>query len=263
MPDPRMPGRCLPGLLIASGLIAVATLPLAATAHHYSPVQPGARLATGCTMNFIYEDPGGTLYTGAAGHCYDEAGVPARTDGGEPFGTVVYRIDQELDGPLDVALIEIDAAWHDRIDPAVRHWGGPVGTAAPLSGSTTLHYGHGIGPGNAEPTRPRTGVILKDEPSGPRVQIFPFSFGDSGGPILDGDGRAVGILGEVVIGGSRIADIHWETPMPVMLDHLADEGWDLSVVTAPLNQDVVDRRVAQLEHCLGSPTGPHGCVGSV
>lgn len=232
-----------------------------ATAHHYSPIQPGARLAVGCTMNFLYEEANGTLYTGAAGHCYEDAGAPARTAGGERFGTVVYRIDQELDGPLDLALIRIDPGWHDQLDPAVRHWGGPIGTAAPVSGSTTLHYGHGIGPGNAEPSRPRTGVVVDNETgNGFRVQTFPFSFGDSGSPILDGDGHAIGILGEVAGTFGTTTDLRWEPPMPLLLDHLAEQGWDLSVVTAPLNQDVVDRRVAQLEHCLDSPTGPHGCV---
>lgn len=261
--SPRLRLTVLAGIAVLAAAALLALAAPTASAHHYSPIQPGARLGGGCTMNFVYEDAGGTRYVGSAGHCYDQAGVRAHTTDGEAFGTVVYQVDQAPSGPVDFALIEIDASWQDRVDPSVRHWGGPIGTGAPEPGTTTLHYGHGTGPGDAEPTRARQGVVLDTtEETGVQARIFPFSGGDSGGPILDEQGRAIGVLGQVFgkFGIAPTAELRWEPTMPVLLDHMEDQGWDLSVATAPLSEDVVERQVTQVEHCLSSPTGPHGCV---
>lgn len=252
--------------LIAAAVVAISFAPMAATAHHFAPIQPGAPLQVDCTLNFIFEDGDGALYTATAGRCYEGPGETARTAGGDAFGTVVYHDDEDFTSVSGVSLISIDPGWHDRVDPSVRHWGGPTGVAgAPAHGSTTFHYGHGVGYGNAEPTRPRRGVVVDaHDDTGVYIRTHPFSFGDDGGPILDEDGRAVGLLDAVLstISTEPEATMYWHPTMPSLLDHLAVHGWDLSVVTAPVNGDVVDRQVTQAVHCSSAPIGPDGCVSA-
>ncbi|HEV8361101.1 MAG TPA: hypothetical protein VGR28_11675 [Candidatus Thermoplasmatota archaeon] len=155
-------------------------------------IQPGARLTNGCTMNFIVRDAQGRLYFGTAGHCGDVGETLGVVDVGDAVATVVY--DRYWDGGMDFALARIDESFRGAVDPTLLHWGGPVGLAAgdPELFEVTFHYGWGNVYNVSETTRARVGVVLGWDDA--EFSYLGFAQpGDSGAPILDQDGRALGL----------------------------------------------------------------------
>src|SRR5688500_10921471 len=97
--------------------IVAAILPVT-RADAAAPIQPGVGTTHGgsqCTLNWIYDGPGGP-YGGTAAHCVTGVGQRAAllADGTE-FGTVaLYR------EALDYALIRIDAEDVGAVNPALK-----------------------------------------------------------------------------------------------------------------------------------------------
>lgn len=154
-------------------------------------IQPGAQMTNGCTMNFIFRDAQGNLYLGTAGHCTGGVGSTIGIVGvGNNVATVVY---DGYPGPIDFALARISPAFHARVDPTMCHWGGPSAVNdAPQRGQTTHIYGFGSIYGQGPETRPRPGVVYSAG-SSEVTYIGAAQPGDSGSPLVSGDGKALGV----------------------------------------------------------------------
>ena len=197
------------------------------------PIQPGARVVIDgaqCTVNFVFKHAN-TRFIGTAGHCAADIGVRAEVDG-EEFGTVVYRRNDET---LDFALIHIDGARLDDVEPSMRGFGGPTGTvtvgeAGP--GTLVSLYGYGIVVGANPLTRPRPGVLLSFDDRRYTMNA-PAVSGDSGGPIIHRDtGEALGIISAFNFFGIPPTTDYGPTVVFIK-DRLAAAGFDVSLVKAP------------------------------
>jgi hypothetical protein len=163
----------------------------------------------GCTMNFIFRDTRGTSYIGTAGHCVDKGGsvvmqVGTRVDPTNTLfvtlaaiGSVAKRVDQGVG--QDFGLVKIDPGW--KVVPGVAGAAGPSGVFCgdPL-GQPVAHYGHGyvfaVGPGNLKfgEVIPDLTVLFKMNTSTGYNWIGYGLPGDSGSPVMDDAGLAVGNL---------------------------------------------------------------------
>jgi hypothetical protein len=161
-----------------------------------------------CTFNFLFTDPKGGRYIGTAGHCIlSQAGERSWAPGAgpvasafdaqgtaAPIGRFVYAVMQD---PKDFAVIRLDRAV--TANPAMCHFGGPIGLNTDLTNATTTlhHFGNGVGIGNVVPARTEvaTSMASPDHVFADGVAVF----GDSGSGVVDDAGRAVGVL--VTIGG--------------------------------------------------------------
>lgn len=244
-----MLGRSKIGALaVLGGLLLVPASSLPAGAHHHasSPIQPGAEISYPgvCSFNFVFEDTQGALYIGTAGHCVSRKGqyvIPAEFD--QAIGQVAWIAE----GP-DFALVEVEPSLYDRVDPAVRHWGGPTGMASlndTQTGDRVQHYGHGAYYRESEATRPRTGVLVTHT-NQTYCAEEPVYGGDSGSAVLTGDGLALGIATQIGVGCLPPTALQGPTVSHVLAS-ARQAGLNLSVVTAPL-ADPVEREQARIAH---------------
>lgn len=184
------------------------------------PVHPGAYLSVdgshggnggGCTANFVFRGSDGRTYLGTAGHCTlaasalsgdngehihgDSSGARVRDRNDRVIGRIAYAIQQ---GEKDFALIRLEPGI--AVDAALPHWGSVSGinTSTATSATALRWVGHGTGIGQV--AYARSGVAF-GTPDPDEIRSFgAISPGDSGGPVVDGQGRAVGV--NVAIGAS-------------------------------------------------------------
>lgn len=162
-------------------------------------IQPGDRVSAAgsssgfCTLNFAVTD-GDTYYVGTAGHCFD-TGTDVEV-GSTTIGTVVASEHGGV-GSFDWAFIEIEDEHAEDVNPTVRRWSGPVKAPASLAGDVArtvqphpgdplLYYGQGGHGGRAGVTALWAGSTFHF--------VGDIAVGDSGGPILNSKGQAVGII---------------------------------------------------------------------
>ena len=173
-------------------------------------LRPGARVVTdngSCTLNFLFRGSDGERYMGTAGHCIlstvpigqnigEESYAPgdgpeARDADGRRIGEFAYAIQ---DAVKDFGLVRLD----DDVDASsqVAQFGGPTGvnneiTTEPMQLSL---FGNPLGIGGPLASG-RTLLALGGLPDPDLVRATGVSVqGDSGGPVLDEQGRAVGVL---------------------------------------------------------------------
>lgn len=156
-------------------------------------IRPGAPVTSGfsayCTFSFIFTDAQGNLYTGTAAHCVSRNERVATSAVGT-FGTVV------MDGALgvDYALVKIDSDKHGFVDPTLCQWGGPTGvgqTDSILPRDVLYEYGWGFMTSSNLVTRARP--LVEVSSSGNTLTWAQMgSGGDSGAPIVNAAGEAVG-----------------------------------------------------------------------
>lgn len=237
-------------------LIVEAT-PVAVQDGSCTGVRPGAIAHTWrgkCTMNFLFTGSDGQRYAGTAGHCVLEVGEAKRfadpkvyDQSGNHIGDAVYAVTHGYDDPgpiIDFALIRLNAFGKSIATPEMCHFGGPVAIdRVQGAGEVIHHYGNGSVIREALPGR--TGVTFD---SGFLAGEHTFAYtgdigagGDSGSPVIDNDGNALGVL----VAGVDLANtkpyypFHGGTPNIVThLDyHLARAeramGVDLTIETAP------------------------------
>ena len=176
-------------------------------------VHPGARITVAgshggaggsCTANFVLRGSNGRTYLGTAGHCtlaasnisgdvgefHDPPGQGAlvRDRDGRRIGEVAYAIQQE---PYDFALIRLDPGI--AYDTALPHWGPVTGiNTSTASSPVVLRWvGHGVGIGEVLYARSGLAAGLSDPDQVIGVGLI--APGDSGGPVVDEQGRAVGV----------------------------------------------------------------------
>ncbi len=200
-------------------------------------LRPGARMTapSGCTLNFVFSQ-GGDLFIGTAAHCVGGTGQRVSAAGVGDFGAVVFDGWENNPSAIanDFALIKIDAQHHDDVDPALCTWGGPTGIGSPgslLDTDLLLEYGWGSATSIAAASRAR----IHDEflsSSNTLSWNGVGSGGDSGAPLVYGDGRAAGIH---TAGLTPVAGVVLEQGPTIerILDLTSDGGFNLQLETAP------------------------------
>jgi hypothetical protein len=189
-------------------------------------IHPGVMMFTEgaqCTANFIFTDAT-DVYIGYAAHCAGTGaatdtngcdagtlgiGTPVEIDGASQPGTLAYsswvtmqaegESDEDTCAYNDIALVRIDPADHDLVNPTVPHWGGPMGinTTGNPAGSTLYSYGNSSLRFGITQLSPKTGISLGTTAGGwshPAYTVTPGIPGDSGSALLDSQGRASGVL---------------------------------------------------------------------
>lgn len=175
-------------------------------------VRPGVGVVSSsgsCTSNFVFQSPDNrTLYLGLAAHCLpgESENEQVEIAGGEVTATVAYNswyTMDNLDGDPgidrstnDFALIEIPDDARDKVHPAIRHYGGPVDLALQAeAGDRILTYGNTPLRQGIEPSNTREGYVVESSTWYTSMYIVtPGLPGDSGSAVLDGQGRALGVL---------------------------------------------------------------------
>ena len=209
-------------------------------------VRPGATYVSGaetCTMGFVFAGSDRRRYVATAGHCAfapDPATDPGATKTWKAgTGPVVKNADGKQLGRFAYATMK--GTWGDfaliRLDngvaasPQMCHFGGPTSLTTAVHGDAVQvhHYGNGTGPDGVPA---RTGVAALG------LYRADYAFfhgvaapGDSGSPVIDENGAAVGILTDLTtpftgnVGVNRMAH------------HLADASRllriKLTLLTAP------------------------------
>jgi hypothetical protein len=230
--------------LVMAGLVQV---PTAGAAPGWAPaatatVHPGVQTFTDggqCTSNFVFTD-GIDVYLGQAAHCAS-TGAATDTDGclaaSLPLGTPVEIAGATRPGALvysswltmqavgeqdpdtctynDFALVRIDPADHDLVNPSIPHWGGPIGldTDDTTVGETVYTYGNSSLRFGLQQLSPKQGASLGTTGGWSHTvyTVTPGIPGDSGSAFLDADGQAVGVLVTVALaplaGSNGVTDL--------------------------------------------------------
>jgi hypothetical protein len=216
-------------VVVASLALGAGLLPPAA-ASAWAPtetatVHPGVQVFTEggqCTANFVFQG-GGDVYLGQAAHCAGTGGqteTDGCTSGSLPLGTPVEVTGASQPGTLaysswltmqangetdpdacafnDFALIRIDPADVDRVNPSVPGFGGPTGVgAAGGLGSTVYSYGNSSLRGGVTLLSPKQGLVVQSQGNGWShnvVTLTPGIPGDSGSGFMNESGQAIGTL---------------------------------------------------------------------
>jgi hypothetical protein len=201
-------------------------------------IHPGTMMYTDgaqCTANFVFTDSAGATYVGYAAHC---AGLGEATDtdgcladslplgtrvtfneGGSLVsegtqvggGTLVYSswltmhqlgtTDADACAYNDLALVEVDAADVEKVNPSIPFWGGPTGidTDGTATGDRVWTYGNSSLRFGISQLSPHTGISLGDDAadggwSHPLYTVTPGVPGDSGSAFISDGGLAIGTL---------------------------------------------------------------------
>lgn len=216
--------------MAALGVVAPASAAPGWAPADSAAIHPGTQTDTAggqCTANFVFTDAT-SVYIGQAAHCSGTGGqtetngcdsgtLPEGTkvevDGASRPGTMVYNswaamqeageTDENTCQYNDFALIELDPADHDKVNPSIPVWGGPVGFS---DGTDTFEEVYSFGNSSLrlgiEALSPKYGVSLGTTGGGwttPLYTLTPGIPGDSGSPFLDSEGRALGVLSTLTI----------------------------------------------------------------
>ena len=153
------------------------------------PVHPGARMANGCTLNWVVTD-GVDLFVGTARHCVGALGEPLYVSGvASSVGTLAFR------GAMDSAFYRIDAEDHALVSGTMAGWAGPSGVAplGPLPGQRLLQYGWGVATKDVPAARGRVGELVFAHLNGTTFTYAgQVTGGDSGSPVRLATGEALG-----------------------------------------------------------------------
>jgi hypothetical protein len=255
---------------IASGWGAPA--PAAAPARWAQPaaatIHPGVQLFTNgaqCTANFIFTD-GARVFIGQAAACANAStpggaegdcsspslplGTPVTIAGATRSGRLVYsswismQLGHEKDPNAcaynDLALVEVDAADAGSVNPSIPAWGGPTGvnTTGTAFRDDVYAYGNSELALGVGALGPRKGLSLGDTGAGwshRLVTLVPGMPGDPGSAVLDGHGRALGVLSTVdvtpVPGSNGVGDLARE--LGYLRSHSRFKGLQLAMGTQP------------------------------
>jgi hypothetical protein len=240
--------KTLVAAIVAAGALAAAGPAAAApdwAPAASAPVHPGVQTVTDggqCTSNFVFFDAS-DIYIGQAAHCSGTGaatdtngcdagslplGTPVEIDGAERAGTLAYSswIAMQAAGETDAntcdyndfALVRLDPADHDDVNPSIPFWGGPTGVVGTTTqGAKVLSYGNSSLRGGVTQLSPKEGVSLGQSGGGWTHSVFTVSPGipgDSGSAFIDNQGRAFGVLATLQIaplaGSNGVGDVSRE-----------------------------------------------------
>jgi hypothetical protein len=165
-----------------------------------------------CTLGFLLKDPKtGRAYMTTSGHCVLPAtgerkwpgvsGPVALDDAGKKIGTFVFAIQK---GTKDFALLAIDKKI--KPNPQVCHFGGPTGLNDERFEDPEVLSFYGQADLLSEVLPARSGVTANTRGEEYIYVWAPVAPGDSGGPWLMSDGKALGYLTHLVAYGARATD---------------------------------------------------------
>jgi hypothetical protein len=171
-------------------------------------VQPGSPLLIDrayCTMNWVYDGPGGP-YVGTAAHCVSGVGQEVDLATGA-LGPKVERIGQVafIGTNLDYSLIRVDPAVVPQLNPSMAgHPTIPTGVSTPATahlGDLIQFSGHGVGFSLTTLTQQQRIGVFNFFSQGNQYVIGPVTPGDSGGPVADltDGGKAIGVVDTIGI----------------------------------------------------------------
>ncbi|ANY07048.1 hypothetical protein [Pseudonocardia sp. HH130630-07] len=214
--------RALPGAAPAAPAPSVVATGPAAFGPGVVTETAGAGL---CTAGFVLT-AGDRTFLAQAAHCGGTGGetetdgctsaavplntpVTVRGTGRTVTGTLAWsswntmqardETDPDTCAYNDLALVEIPRAEAAAVGAAVPFFGGPSGIRTdPLpAGSTVFGLANPPGPGGVRAVGPRAGAVAGEVGGGWGHAVYtmePGVAGESGSPLLDADGRAVGVL---------------------------------------------------------------------
>ena len=200
-------------------------------------MRDGESGTSGCTANFVWEGDDGTLYLGAAGHCFlQDANVGGtRYDGEGPdlsnvtvkacidcefggatalalglrgtvveLGDVVYARQAADDGTAvgyDFGVVEIPSDAEHLIDASMPSWGGPNTTGQIDADDPIVQYGNGVVTGETVVTKARSGLgAMNDGATGSWYAALPAAPGDSGSAVQVAAPGGTALRGEEAAG---------------------------------------------------------------
>jgi hypothetical protein len=228
----------LPGAGTASAAVPTWASAAQATVH------PGVMTDTdggACTSNFIFYNAT-DVFIGQAAHCAGTGGAtetggctseskplgtPVTIGGASKPGTLVYsswitmkqrkESDTNACAFNDFALVKIDPADRDKINPSIPQWGGPTGITTTPTASGDRVYTYGNSPLRAGLLSPKTGTCLGTQGDGwshTCYTVTPGIPGDSGSAFLSDDGKALGVLSTLAVapqtGSNGVGDLSRE-----------------------------------------------------
>jgi hypothetical protein len=239
-----------------------------------APIHPGVQTFTDgaqCTANFVFHDASNTVYIGQAAHCSGTGGAtemngcdsgslpigtPVEVDGASQPGTMVYNswLTMQAAGETnpdvcaynDFALIRLNPADFNKVNPSIPFWGGPNGidTNGTTQGENVYSYGNSGLRGGVAQLSPKQGVSLGDDGNGWSHNVYtatPGIPGDSGSAFLNSSGAALGVLSTVQIaplaGSNGLGDVNLE--LNCMRSHSSFGGVQLALGTQPFNPNAV------------------------
>ncbi len=197
-------------------------------------IRPGARLTNGCTMNFLFTD-GTDHYMGTAGHCTSFVGQSMGATGIGPFGSVAYRHYSGVGH--DFALIRVDDAMVDQLDPNMCAWSGPRDAEPETHAYQPMHhYGWGVATNDQAHTRARTGYLTAVSDTTISFTSYA-SGGDSGSPATNVLGSGLGILTHVQsnVYGDRVV---YGTHIEQAISMAQGAGFDIEIVAGEIVEGV-------------------------
>jgi len=230
-------------LMAAAALSSVAVVSPATALPAWAPaataaIHPGVQTFTAgsqCTANFVFSD-GSAVYIGQAAHCSGTGGntatdgctsgtlpvgTPVTVTGASKPGTMVYnswatmQANGEADADTcaynDLALIRLDPADFDKVNPSIPVWGGPVAPSSPGTAVGDFVYSSGNSELRLGLTQlsPKKGVSLGDSGGGWTHAVYtvtPGIPGDSGSAFLDANGRALGVLSTLSVAPTPLSN---------------------------------------------------------
>lgn len=191
--------------------LVVSAVPLVASSAHAGPVQPhpGDAITVegggGCTLGFLFAGSDGGSYMSTAGHCVGPDAAPRRTwaKGAGPvvsteqgrIGRVVFAEDTkdpEVRDDYDFALVRLDAGVQG--SPAIRSFGPPTGVNHEQAADPVVLRVHGHGLVVSLVSQDRELLAPNTKNKDHVYAHGPVLFGDSGAPVIDEQGRAVGTV---------------------------------------------------------------------
>jgi hypothetical protein len=261
--------------------VCVAAVTIAAlaptTASAWAPadqaaVHPGVMTFTDggqCTSNIVFTD-GSSTYLGQAAHCSGTGGAtetngcdsgslpvgtPVEIDGASRPGTMVYNswLTMQAKGETnpntcdynDFALVRIDPADVDEVNPSVPGFGGPTGVGGAGGGETVYSYGNSSLRGGVTKLSPKQGTVVATEGGGWSRTVYtvtPGVPGDSGSGFLNDSGGAIGVLSTLQIlptaGSNGVGDLSRE--LDYMRANSSFSGVQLEPGTEPFDGDLVN-----------------------
>ncbi len=216
----------LPACALSPVPSASAAAPVAWAPAERATIHPGIQTSPGgppCTANFVFTDRAGAVYLGQAAHCTAKSadalsgrgcateslpvGTPVSLGLSGVSGTLAYSswlamqragdTDEITCRSNDFALVKIPAAGVSMLNPSVPVFGGPVGVAGVGPAAGERVYGYGSSALRGGVGTPQRGLSLGTESPGWYHLVYllpPGVPGDSGSGLLDGQGRAFGVL---------------------------------------------------------------------
>ncbi|MEJ7798565.1 MAG: hypothetical protein WKF42_08705 [Solirubrobacteraceae bacterium] len=138
--------------------------------------------------------------------------TPVTVTGASRPGTLVYNSwltmqkAQETDPDAcaynDFALVKLDPADADKVDPTVPGFGGPSGVGGGATGAAVFSYGSSSLRQGVTQLSPKQGLVVQTEGNGwsrTVLTLTPGIPGDSGSGFMNARGEAIGVLSTLAV----------------------------------------------------------------